>query len=182
MNEDCSPQRIDDFIRAFAVLLYICFTEQILKIIMIADSLENADLYARIDDRLAVGFRYLQTTDFSSLAPGKYLIEDSEVFATVSEYNSKKPEDARWEAHRKYADIQYVISGEEKMGYAPLHTMDVTEAYNSEKDIVFLKGTGDYITVKPGMFVVFFPQDAHQPSVAVKESAAVKKVVVKVLL
>ena len=149
---------------------------------MIADLLENADLYAHIDDRLAVGLKYLQTTDFSSLAPGKYLIEDSEVFASVSEYNSKKPEDAKWEAHQKYADIQYIISGEEKMGYAPVKDFEVTQAYNAEKDIVFLKGTGDYITAKPGMFVVFFPQDAHQPCVAIAESVAVKKVVLKVLM
>jgi uncharacterized protein, YhcH/YjgK/YiaL family len=149
---------------------------------MIADLLENADLYAHIDDRLAVGLKYLQSTDFSSLAPGKYLIEDSEVFASVSEYDTKKPEDAKWEAHRKYADIQYIISGEEKMGYAPLKTMEVTEAYNPEKDIVFLKGSGDHMVVKPGMFVVFFPQDAHQPSVSVGSNAPVKKVVIKVLM
>jgi len=149
---------------------------------MIADLLKNADLYAHIDDRLAIGLKYLQMTDFSKFEPGKYLIEDNEVFASVSEYNSKKPEDAKWEAHQKYADIQYIVSGEEKMGYAPLGTMEVTEGYNPEKDIVFLKGTGDYITVKPGMFVVFFPHDAHQPSVAVKSSVPVKKVVVKVLM
>jgi YhcH/YjgK/YiaL family protein len=148
---------------------------------MIVEVLVNADLYAAIDDRLAVGLRYLQITDFSKLEPGKYLIEDNEVFASVSEYNSKKPEDAKWEAHQKYADIQYIISGEEKMGYAPLNTMTVTEAYNAEKDIVFLKGNGDYVTAKPGMFVIFFPHDAHQPSVAVSESLNVKKIVVKVL-
>jgi len=149
---------------------------------MIADLLQNADLYARLDDRLAVGLKYLQMTDFSKFAPGKYLIEDNEVFASVSEYNSKKPEDAKWEAHQKYADIQYIVSGEEKMGYAPLNTMEVTEAYNPDKDIVFLKGQGDYVTAKPGMFVIFFPHDAHQPSVMIKESSPVKKVVVKVLM
>jgi len=149
---------------------------------MIADLLENADLYAGMDDRLAVGLRYLQMTDFAKLSPGKYVIEEKEVFASVSEYNSKKPEDAKWEAHQKYADIQYIVSGEEKMGYAPLNTMEVTEAYNPDKDILFLKGKGDYITAKPGTFVIFFPHDAHQPSVAVNESAFVKKVVVKVLM
>jgi YhcH/YjgK/YiaL family protein len=149
---------------------------------MIADLLENANLYAHLGVRFAVALRYLQTTDLSKLEPGKYLIEDNEVFASVSEYNSKKPEDAKWEAHEKYADIQYVITGEEKMGFGALKNFEVTEAYNPEKDIMFLEGTGDYVTVKPGMFVVFFPQDAHQPGVAVNGSALVKKVVVKVLL
>jgi YhcH/YjgK/YiaL family protein len=149
---------------------------------MIADVLENAHLYAHLNSRLAVGLNYLQNTDLSKLEIGKHVIEDNEVFALVSEYNSKNPEDAKWEAHEKYADIQFLISGEEKMGYAPLKTMQVKEAYNPEKDIVFLKGTGDYITAKPGTFLVFFPQDAHQPCVAINGNVPVRKVVIKVLM
>jgi YhcH/YjgK/YiaL family protein len=149
---------------------------------MIADLLENTDVYLSLDDRLAVGLRYLQTTDLASLPVGKYEIEGKDVFAMVSEYNSKKPADAKWEAHKNYADIQFIVSGVEKMGYAPLDTMEVTESYNPDKDITFLKGSGDYITVKPGMFIVFFPQDAHQPCVAANGSVPVKKVVVKVLV
>ena len=148
---------------------------------MITDLLKNADVYAPIDNRLAIGLNYLQTTDFSSVEPGKYPIEGDEVFALVSEYNSKKPEDAKWEAHQKYADIQYLVSGEEKMGYAPVADFKPTQPYNPDNDIVFLKGTGDHITVRPGRFVIFFPQDAHQPGVALNGSIPVKKVVVKVL-
>ena len=66
------------------------------------------------------------------------------------------------------------------MGFAPLETMKVTEGYNSEKDIEFLTGTGDYVTARPGSFTIFFPHDAHQPGVAIGESTGVKKVVVKV--
>jgi len=149
---------------------------------MIVDLLENSALYARIDDRLAMGLRYLQTTDFSNLEPGKYPIKENEVFALVSEYNSKKFEDARWEAHRKYADIQYLVHGEEQMGYAPVREFEATQPYNPDNDIVFLAGKGDYIAVRPGMFVIFFPQDAHQPGVAITESMPVRKVVVKVLV
>jgi YhcH/YjgK/YiaL family protein len=149
---------------------------------MIADLLNNSDLYAHIDDRLAIAFRYLQTTDFSKLETGRYEVEGKEVYAMVSEYNTKNIEDAKWEAHQKYADVQFVVSGEEKMGYAPLSALEIKETYNSEKDIVILKGSGDYVTVKPGMFVVFFPQDGHQPCVAVHGNAPVKKVVVKVLM
>ncbi|HEY4788764.1 MAG TPA: YhcH/YjgK/YiaL family protein [Bacteroidales bacterium] len=149
---------------------------------MIADLLENADLYAHMDDRMAVALKYLQSTDLSKLEIGKHIIEDNEVYAMVSEYNSKNPEDAKWEAHQKYADIQCIISGEEKMGFAPLNAMQVKEAYNAEKDIIILKGTGDYVTAKPGTFIVFFPQDAHQPCVAIKGNVPVRKVVVKVMM
>ena len=149
---------------------------------MIVDQLDKVNLYSHISDRFAVAFKYLQTNDWSTIAVGRYEIEDSEVFALVSEYGSKKNEDAKWEAHRKYADIQVIISGEEKMGYAPLATMSAKDEYNPEKDIVFLNGTGDYITAKPDSFIVFFPHDAHQPGVAINGSVPVKKVVIKVLM
>jgi len=149
---------------------------------MIVDLIENSAHYARIDNRLAIGLKYLQTTDLSNLEPGKYPIKENEVFALVSEYNSKQVEDARWEAHQKYADIQYLVHGEEQMGYAPVRDFEVIQPYHPDNDIVFMEGSGDYISVRPGMFVIFFPQDAHQPGVAINGSMPVRKVVVKVLM
>ena len=149
---------------------------------MIVDQLKNAKLYFHTSERFAVALKYLQTNDLAKFENGRYEIEDKEVFALVSEYNTKSLAEAKWESHNKYADIQYIVIGEEKMGFAPLGSMEVTEGYNPEKDITFLKGKGDYVTVKPGTFVIFFPQDAHQPGVAVNGSTPVKKVVVKVML
>ena len=149
---------------------------------MIVDQLENANTYVHISNRLAVALRYLQTNDMSKFAVGTYEIEDKEIYAIVSEYTSKNIENAKWESHKKYADIQFVLSGIEKMGHAPLKNMEVIENYNPDKDITILKGKGDYVTVHSGTFAIFFPQDAHQPGVAVSENIPVKKVVVKVLM
>jgi YhcH/YjgK/YiaL family protein len=149
---------------------------------MIADQLKNANLYAHLGTRFAVALKYLQNNDWTKFEVGRHEIEDGEVFALVSEYPSKKVEDTKWEAHKKFADIQFIISGEEKMGYAPIDTMSAKEAYNPEKDIIFLNGSGDYITAKPGTFIIFFPHDAHQPGVAANGSVPVKKLVIKVLM
>jgi YhcH/YjgK/YiaL family protein len=149
---------------------------------MIVDQLAKADMYAHLGARFAVALKFLQTNDWTKFENGKYEIEGKDVFAVVSEYPSKKFEDAKWEAHKKYADIQVVVKGEEKMGYAPLDTMTEKDAYNPEKDIVFLNGSGDYITAKPGSFLIFFPHDAHQPCVAINGSVPIKKVVIKVLM
>jgi YhcH/YjgK/YiaL family protein len=149
---------------------------------MIIDQLGNAKLYSRINNRFAIALHYLETTDFSEMAVGKYEVEQKEIFAIVSEYNTKNIEEAKWEAHRKYIDIQYIIKGEEKMGYAYSGSMETIESYNPEKDIIFLKGQGDYLTAKAGTFLIFFPNDAHQPCVAITDSAPVKKVVIKVMV
>jgi YhcH/YjgK/YiaL family protein len=147
---------------------------------MIADKLENAGWYVGISENLSIAFNYLKNTNLQNLEIGRYEIKGSDVFALVSEYETKKMEDAKWEAHQKYADIQFVITGIEQMGFAPIENMKIKDTYNPEKDIIFFNGTGDYITVTNGIFVVFFPQDAHQPCVSVGNGSKIKKVVIKV--
>lgn len=149
---------------------------------MIADQLENSEIYNPIDERFAKAFRYLSSTNFSKVEVGKYEIEGKDIYAIVSEYQTKPETEAKWEAHHNYIDIQYIVSGEERMGYAPLETMEIKEPYNPEKDVIFLEGSGDYITATPGTFVVFFPHDAHQPTVSIGNGSLVKKVVIKVLV
>ena len=106
---------------------------------MIVDQLENANTYVHISNRLAVALRYLQTNDMSKFAVGTYEIEDREIYVIVSEYTSKNIENAKWESHKKYADIQFVLSGIEKMGHAPIKNMEVIENYNSDKDVTILR-------------------------------------------
>jgi YhcH/YjgK/YiaL family protein len=163
------------------IYLWIYFIITNLKSnIMIVDILANTGLYGSISPKLTAAFNYLKNTDLATVAVGKYEILGTDVFAIVSEYQTKNEADAKWEAHEKYADVQYIISGVEKMGYAPIASMKEKEAYNPEKDIVFLEGKGDYITATAGTFIVFFPHDAHQPCVSAGDSSMVKKVVVKV--
>ena len=147
---------------------------------MIFDSLPTSSLYNRLSLNFEKAFGFLLQADLNSFPLGKHDIDGDNVFAIVSEYTTKPLSEARWEAHQAYADIQLLLAGEEKIGCAPLASMQVTETYNAEKDILFLAGEGDYITVRPGVFAVFFPHDAHQPGVAKGMPQVVKKVVVKV--
>ncbi len=147
---------------------------------MILDKIENADLYSAISVNLKKGFEFLKNTDLSALETGKYEIEGNEVFALVSEYDSKLPQNCRLEAHRVYADIQYIVSGKEAIGYAPLHNQSVLTEYNSEKDIVFFSGETTQLIVEAGMFAVFYPQDVHRPCMQIENPEKIKKVVVKV--
>ena len=147
---------------------------------MILDKLENAGLYSSISENLKIGFNYLKNTDLENLEIGRNEIDGKNVFALVSEYESKKPEDCRPEAHQKYADIQYLVSGREAIGFAPLKDQTVTSAYNTEKDIVFFEGETTPLILEAGMFAVFFPQDVHRPCMQINGPEKVKKVVVKV--
>lgn len=147
---------------------------------MILDKLENAALYASISENMKIGFDYLATTDFTNLEPGKYEIAGKNIFALVSEYQSKEHQDCRPEAHRNYADIQYIVSGREIIGFATLNNQTVTDEYNTDKDIIFFSGETTPLILESGMFAVFFPQDVHRPCMQIDGPEKVKKVVVKV--
>ena len=147
---------------------------------MIADTLSNAAIYKKLGRNFEKAFDFLQQADLNAFPIGKQAIDGDNVFMILSEYTTKLFSDARWEAHRVYADIQLLLAGEERIGYAPLTKMKTTEDYNPAKDILFLSGDGDYTTIRPGVFAVFLPHDAHQPCVATGNQQTVKKLVIKV--
>jgi YhcH/YjgK/YiaL family protein len=146
---------------------------------MIIDQLKNAALYLGIHPRMGDAFRYLQKTDFSKIEPGRYEIDGANLFALVQQYDTKAEEKGRWEAHRKYIDVQYVYSGKELFGYTDLEQLQ-SVAYDEAKDFHELKGKGDFLQVPAGTFLILFPQDAHMPGISVSPPQPVKKIVVKV--
>lgn len=149
---------------------------------MIYDILENSDFYKNLSERFAIAFEYLQITDLSKIETGRHEIKEPGIFALVSEYQTQDKRQVKWEAHKKYADIQLLAFGEEKTGFTALKNLKCIESYNAEKDISFFEGTGEYVSLTPGAFVVFFPPDGHQPGIAAGNPSKVKKIVIKVLM
>ncbi|MGB5872238.1 MAG: YhcH/YjgK/YiaL family protein [Bacteroidota bacterium] len=146
---------------------------------MIVDTLDNALLYFGLGEGIKKGLLYLAGTDFSKLETGRHDIEGDQLFAIVQEYQTKPLEKGKWEAHRRYWDIQYVVKGTEQIHYANIEHLSAGE-YDAEKDFLGLEGKGDQVTLREGMFAILSPQDAHMPGMAQGQSVAVSKVVVKV--
>ena len=148
---------------------------------MITDILQNSHLYEKIDARIAKGFDFLKKSDLINLASGKYQIDGDTIFGSVNEYETKDFNEGKYEAHKKYIDIQYIVKGEERLFFAPISETQQLTPYNAEKDIEFLTASGNYIVAPVGTFVIFFPTDAHMPNISSNKKEVVKKVVVKVL-
>ena len=149
---------------------------------MIIDRIENAPLYVGLSKRTAAALAYLRKTDFSRMPAGRSDLDGANLYALVQEYDSRPCDTACWEAHRRYIDVQYLVSGVERIGYAQLSSLQVTQAYDEKNDALLLSGDGDFLLMRPGMFMVLWPEDAHMPGIATAAPAPVKKVVVKVLL
>ena len=112
----------------------------------------------------------------------RYEIDGTNLYATVSEYMSRNPEDVKYEEHRKYIDIQYVASGNELIGISPLSQQkDVLDQYNETKDVLFVTVLKEgYYKATPDKFFIFFPDDIHRPGLKDGTSTLVRKVVIKV--
>ena len=109
-------------------------------------------------------------------------MDGKNLYFFLSSYPTRE-ENLTPEAHRKYIDIQYMITGSECMGVGQLDTMTEEVEANPAKDIWFYHGPMDTITVKEGMFAVFFPNDAHAPCISPADGPNdVRKCVFKVLV
>ena len=127
----------------------------------------------------------LQGTDFMKLAPGKYEVDGNRMFYMVSESTTRDRQELKAESHRSYIDIQYIVEGEEKIGFARLSDEQiVTQDLLETDDALLYEHLNDEmeLILRPGTYVMFFPADLHRPGWKVQEASPVKKVVIKVRL
>ena len=125
-------------------------------------------------------FNFLKEQNLLTIAKGKYSIDGDNVFASVTEDPSKDFDKTNWESHRKYIDIQCIITGEEKMGVWPVNKATVTKAYDDNKDVANYAAGGKFYVGTPGTFFIFFSSDAHRPNITPGGNKPVKKIVIKV--
>lgn len=147
---------------------------------MIVDKIENSHLYNSLGEKIIKAFEILKQTDFSKLEPGKYDVDGDNIFYMINHYKTKNMEGSESEVHRKYIDVQYMVSGNECIGYAPLENQVPTKKYDEEGDFAFYNEKVSTVTMKPGMFAIFYPTDLHMPGIIHNESTDVVKVVIKV--
>lgn len=124
-------------------------------------------------------FAYLRDNDLANLPNGKVVIQGDELFANINEPAEKPFEQTAWESHRNYIDLQYIAKGKEKIIAADTSKLTVVKTYDAKRDVAVYTGAGKEYIAKPGTYYLFFPQDAHRPSIKADDEL-VKKVVLKI--
>lgn len=150
---------------------------------MIATPIENLGRYKALGPNLSKAISWLEAGGWENLPEGRHEIAGTAVYALVSRYDSKGPEDARYETHRDYIDIQVLVSGREIVEARSSEGLAVAVPY--KPDIEFYAppepDTCHTLLLSPGTALVFFPEDAHRPGLAIKGvPEPIHKVVVKV--
>lgn len=149
---------------------------------MIFDTIENCELYYGVNPNFEKAFDFIKEAVAKDFSAGKYEIDGTKVYASVLEYTTKEYEDAKFEGHRKYIDIQYIVSGTESIEMADISKVTANTDYDENKDIEFY-GNCDKTkncVVDANEFGIFFPQDIHKPCISYEGKKEVKKIVVKI--
>ena len=153
---------------------------------MIYDKLENLPLYAKSFPGADKVIAFLEECRAAVPAVGKHEIDGKKLFVNVQEYAPKVFNPEKLEYHLDYIDIQLLLSGAEKLYYAPLEGLATVTEYSAEKDCGMKRipapEAGVELPLVPGNFVLLFPGEGHLPGVgdpATKVVKAVVKIAVK---
>ena len=134
-----------------------------------------------LQEKISEALEVIKGVKFDEMELGKHVIND-DLFILLQSYETKTSEEARYEAHKNYVDIQYIIEGTEAIYVAPITIMEETAPYSPEKDVVFYNDIDQAAAavLTSGGYAVLYPADAHKPCVMVDGPATVKKIVGKV--
>jgi YhcH/YjgK/YiaL family protein len=148
---------------------------------MILDDLANAKRYYGLHPRIRAGLEFLERTNLAELAPGRHEIDGKQLYVLIGRDPGRGRAGAKLEAHRKYADIQLSIAGQEEIGWIPTSQCRQIEVpYDADGDgMLFADRPETWIALPPRKFTIFFPEDAHAP---LGGQGELHKAVVKVAL
>lgn len=152
---------------------------------MTITSLNECAQQAHMTPHMQTAIDFLNQLETKELAEGKIEIDGSNVFAFSQRYTTKPAEEVLYEAHREYLDIQYMISGSERMGWTPIDQLTITQEYDTDGDCVLGKPAAENAQTPfhAGQVMILHPSDAHAPGINLNgASQEVRKLVLKVAL
>ena len=151
---------------------------------MITDTLAQRHRYTHLSPRFASAFNFLEKLP-ADKPDGRHDIDGDNLFALVQTYTTRPHAKAMFEAHRRYADIQFIQAGRETILWSPLAALtQVTTPYADGKDIAFFAHPPQWTPIRlhAGQFTVFFPEDGHAPGLECDGAVEIRKVVIKLLV
>lgn len=142
---------------------------------MIIDRIEEQRRYYPLHSEMEQAFSFI--AEAMDLEPGRYEL-DNGLFATVSEGTTRPRDSIHFEAHRKYIDLQYCITGSERIAWANIQELNSISTENIG-DNYYYEGLSTSVVVRPGTFYIMFPSDAHKTAIHKEFPKYYKKVVIK---
>lgn len=150
---------------------------------MIFDKMQNISCYFDEIPQLKKVAEFIDDFNQNGREDGTYEIDGKHIFAMIQSYRTKaQTYEMMFEAHKKYIDLQYIVSGIEKIRWARLSSVHlVEERYSQGGDIAFYEGDALFdFTLTKGTFLMLYPQDAHLSGLSADKDVNVRKIVFKI--
>jgi biofilm protein TabA len=151
---------------------------------MIVSDLEYVQEQIMLTPSIQKAFEFLRQSSSQKLIEGRIEIDGDNVFALVQSYETTV-DSPKFEYHRKYLDVHYIVEGEEIVGWAYQARLLIDFPYDENKDIclgrVPMRDT-TLVRLSEGDVIILYPTDAHAPRLAAGIPSHVQKIVVKIAL
>ncbi len=145
---------------------------------MIIDYLEKIGRYQPILRGVEEGLRAVEVLG-KDPAVGRYEFDGG--YFMVQEGETRPVSDGDFEAHRKYVDVQIILSGQEAVAWADTSLLQESVPYDEVKDKIMFSGEpAQYNVIKEGMFWAAFPNDAHKACRELDLHSHYRKIVMKI--
>ena len=149
---------------------------------MILAHIEDSERYYSLHPLFKQLFDYVKTHDLSQVPAERITLDGERLFINVADASLKSPEEQVLEVHRRYIDVHFPLSSNEVMGWSPLQGLQTESVnpFNEEDDYaVYAETAQTYLTIRPGEFVIVWPEDAHAPIIG---EGKLRKLIAKVLI
>lgn len=149
---------------------------------MILAHIEDSERYFSLHPLFKQLFDYVKTHDLSQVPAERITLDGERLFINVADASLKSPEEQVLEVHRRYIDVHFPLSSNEVMGWSPLQGLQTESVnpFNEEDDYaVYAEAAQTYLTIRPGEFVIVWPEDAHAPIIG---EGKLRKLIAKVLI
>ena len=142
---------------------------------MIYTKRENLGRYLGMSSSLDSAIQYLLGADLRQLHMGRNEIDGDQAFVNRFDYQTMPQEQAIWEGHEQYGDIDVLLSGHERIGVANVSSLTMTQR-KPEEDFVGFEGDVEvWFPMTTEDILIVFPEDVHMVKVMNGDSTLVEK-------
>lgn len=152
---------------------------------MIVGDLARVTSQISMTPNLQTAFAYLAEHGQDELPTGRQIVDGDKVYVEVQAYETIEGSYDTFEGHRTYLDIQYVVEGEELIGWVSIDDVVESKPFDTENDYWLATAARDNVTevrLHGGQLAVLYPEDMHAPRRAARNASPVRKLVVKVAI
>lgn len=149
---------------------------------MIFGNINQKAAYGFLPEALKECFEYAGTHALAVCEKGSHPIDGERLFVNIVEYETTTPENRFWEAHRKYLDVHLLLDGQEQIDLNFIENMEQKEFVDKDDFLPMEGPANSHVILRPGDFLICYPEDGHRTAVAVDGPESIKKAIFKVLI